>query len=340
LKIGTSNILIYLGLLILAIVTLMFSLGYGSENISWAELVGILKDRISGTPIGDDPNAIIIWEIRFPRILMAFLVGGCLACLGLVRNPLAEPFILGISSGASAGASLFYLGFLPSFLASQLSLPISAFLGALLAISIVFFVAKKNEQIPATRLLLAGIAISSLLGAVTSFVTLASPEGNRIQSLLFWLLGSLSNSSWNELLLPFTAAIVTCFGLTLTGRPLDAMLLGEESAQSLGVNVNVLKKALLFLTAAVTGICVSVSGIIGFVGLIIPHIGRMLVGATHRKLVPFSFAAGSIFLVLADLIARTVLSPQELPIGVVTAICGVPFFLIILRRKEYAFGGV
>ena len=331
---------------LLSIATVALALSVGSESIAFGDILSVIKDKMTGSTVDhSDPTQIIIWDIRFPRVLLAYFVGGSLACLGvamqtLVRNPLAEPFILGISSGASAGASLFYLGFLPPFIASMLSLPFAAFLGALFSIWLVFLVAKKDAVIPATRLLLAGIAISSFLGAITSFVTLATPDGNRIQSLLFWLLGSLSSASWGDLVLPGLASLVTVIGLTTFGRPLDAMLLGEDNARSLGINIGLLKKALLLLTAAVTGICVAASGIIGFVGLIIPHFGRMIVGATHRKLVPFSFFAGALFLVIADLTARSLLSPQELPIGVVTAICGVPFFLYILRKKSYTYGGV
>ncbi len=341
-----KELIVYIVWTCLTALVLGFALSIGSESISSGDLLAVLQDKLFGIPSNVRTSIqTIVWDIRLPRIIMAFCVGGCLACLGiamqtLVRNPLAEPFILGVSSGASAGASLFYLGFLPLSLASQLSLPLAAFIGALAAIVIVFFVAKKDGMIPATRLLLAGIAISSLLGAVTSYATLAAPDGNRIQSLLFWLLGSLSNSSWEDLLLPLSASIVTVVGLTIFGRPLDAMLLGEGQAKSLGVNVSRLKKSLLLLTAAVTGICVAYSGIIGFVGLIIPHLGRMLIGATHRKLVPFCFLVGALFLVAADLIARSALRPQELPIGVITAICGVPFFLFILRRSTYNYGGV
>ncbi len=284
----------------------------------------------------------IVWRIRMPRILMALVVGGGLSVVGvamqtLVRNPLAEPYILGVSSGASAGASLYFLGFLPAFLTQALTLPLAAFLGALLAMWAVFMVARTGPVLSTGRLLLAGVAIGALLASVTSFATFASPNPQKLQTVLFWLLGSFTGARWEALLIPTLASIAGLLILLGMARPMDAMLMGEEPAHSLGVSVERLKRTLIVLTAAVTGMMVAAAGVIGFVGLIIPHSVRAIVGVTHRRVLPFSFMTGALFLLWVDVAARTLLDGQELPIGVLTALCGAPFFLVLLRRTPYGF---
>jgi len=285
----------------------------------------------------------IVWRLRMPRALLALLVGGGLSIIGvamqtLVRNPLAEPYILGISSGATAGASLFYLGFLPPLISRTLSMPIAAFLGGLLSITIVYLVARKATHVSVARLLLAGVAMSALMSSITSFVTFSSPEPDKLRAVLFWLLGSLSGTRWELLPIPAITSgvgLVLMIGLT---RPLDALLIGEEPAHSLGVPVELLKRLLIVLAALVTGTLVATSGAIGFVGLIVPHAVRLTVGVTHRRLVPLSFAVGALFLLWADVAARSILPGQELPVGILTALCGVPFFLALLRTNNYQFG--
>lgn len=284
----------------------------------------------------------IVWRIRMPRILMALVVGGGLSIVGvamqtLVRNPLAEPYILGVSSGASAGASLFFLGFLPAFLTQALTLPLAAFIGALLAMGAVFLVARTGPALSTGRLLLAGVAVGALLASVTSFATFASPNPQKLQTVLFWLLGSFAGARWTALATPTLAALAGLGVLLGLARPMDAMLLGEEPAHSLGVSVERVKRTLIVLTAAVTGLMVAAAGVIGFVGLIIPHSVRALVGVPHRRVLPFSFLLGAIFLLWVDVAARTLLAGQELPIGVLTALCGAPFFLVLLRRTPYGF---
>ena len=291
-------------------------------------------------PGGPDPTArAIVWDLRLPRALLAFSVGGGLAVAGvamqaLVRNPLAEPYLLGVSSGASAGASLFYLGFLPPLLSKALSLPLAAFLGAMGAIAVVFAVARAGGRLSTARLLLAGVAVSSLLAGATAFVTFASPEPNKLRAVLFWLLGSLGGARWATVALPLAAAALGTAVLWVLARPLDALLTGEEPARSLGIPVERLKRWVIALAAAVTGVLVAAAGVIGFVGLIVPHAVRFVVGAGHRRVVPLAFVVGGLFLLGADVGARAVLPGQELPVGVVTAACGVPFFLVLLRRTD------
>ena len=188
------------------------------------------------------------------------------------------------------------------------------------------------------RLLLAGVAMAALMASITSFITFSSPDPDKLRAVLFWLLGSLHNATWTLLPLP---ALVTLFGLLLMlglARPLDAMLMGDEPAHNLGVPVEATKRLLIVLAALVTGALVATSGAIGFVGLIVPHAVRTVVGVTHRRLLPACFLAGALFLLWADLAARALLPSEQLPVGIITALCGVPFFLVLLRRSEYGFG--
>jgi iron complex transport system permease protein len=325
------------------VATVVCALALGSEFVSLGDAWRVLSAGVGIGGPADPTVERIVWSLRMPRVLLALVVGGGLAMVGvamqtLVRNPLAEPYILGISGGASAGAALFYLGFLPPLLSRTLSMPIAAFAGGLLAISLVYMVARKHGSVSITRLLLAGVAVSALMASITAFVTFASPDPQRLRAVLFWLLGSFAGTRWEMLMLP---SIVTFGGLTvlmLLQRPLDALLTGEEAAFNLGVPVEWLKKLLIVIAALVTGVLVSAVGVIGFVGLIVPHAVRFVVGVNHGRLLPVSFAVGAIFMVWADLAARALFPSLELPVGVVTAICGVPFFLVLLRRHEVTVG--
>lgn len=315
----------------------------GSAHMNLAETYRAILLGFTSRPSAVSPVVFdIVWQLRMPRIMLAGIVGGGLSIIGvamqtLVHNPLAEPYILGVSSGASAGASLFYLGFLPPIVSRTLTMPVAAFLGALLAITIVYLVARKGPVLSTARLLLAGVALSALLAAVTTFVTFASPEPQKMRAVLFWLLGSFAGTSWSTVIPPALVTFPGLLFLTAAARPMDAFLLGEGPARSLGISVETLKRLLILLAALVTGALVAASGVIGFVGLIIPHAVRLVSGVSHRRLIPYSFLVGAIFMIWADLAARTVLPSQELPVGVLTAICGVPFFLILLRRDSYSF---
>lgn len=321
-------------------------LAKGSTPLPLMSVILSLKAGLFSLPLdsGVAPNAFdIVWKLRLPRVLLAFFVGGGLSIVGvamqtLVRNPLAEPYILGISSGASAGASLFYLGFLPPVLSLALTLPLAAFAGSLLTMLVVYLVARTGTHVDVTRLLLAGVAMSALMGAISTFATLASPELEKMKTVMFWLLGSFAGARWDMLLLPLLASGLGLAFLLLFAKPLDAMLLGEEAAHHLGLPVERIKSLLIGMATLITGLLVAAAGAIGFVGLIVPHATRSLVGVLHRKLALVAFFAGGIFLVWADLFSRSILQPQELPIGIVTAICGVPFFLYLLRNKPYRFG--
>jgi iron complex transport system permease protein len=333
-----------LGLLILAILPVMgVGMAFGSVSLPFVFTLKTLFSGITGgLPVETDRLAEIVLQIRLPRTLAAFTVGAGLSIIGvamqaLVRNPLAEPYVLGISGGASAGASLFYMGLIPTFIAARIDMPVAAFLGALTAITLVYVVARSGGRLSVSRLLLAGVALAAFMAAISAFVTLASPDANKTRAVLFWLMGSFNGVTWSEL--PIAVSVTLLGGLTLfaLARPLDALLSGEESASSLGVQVESLKKLLIVLSALVTGVLVSISGAIGFVGLIIPHSVRSIMGISHRWVLPGSFVAGGLFMVLADTLSQWALPGQQLPVGIVTAMCGVPFFLMLLRRTDYQF---
>jgi len=336
--------LVGVGLAVGLVVTIGAAVSIGSTATAWTDVYRVLTHHLFGLGAAPDPVVDrIVWQLRLPRAVLACVVGGGLSIIGvsmqtLVRNPLAEPYILGISSGASAGASLFYLGFLPPLLSKAFSMPVAAFAGGLLSISIVYLVARDGRRVSVARLLLAGVAMSALMASITSFVTFSSPEPDKLRAVLFWLLGSLSGARWGVLPFPALATTLGLGTMWVLARPLDAMLVGEEPAQSLGMPVEALKRGLIVLATLVTGALVAVSGAIGFVGLIVPHAVRLLVGVPHRRLVPLSFVGGAIFLCWADLAARTLLPGQELPVGILTALCGVPFFLFLLRQRAYQFG--
>ncbi|MFC6357471.1 putative F420-0 ABC transporter permease subunit [Luethyella okanaganae] len=275
----------------------------------------------------------IVWQLRMPRVLTAALVGAGLALSGAVmqaitRNPLADPYLLGLSSGASMGAVAVLL------LGVGLLLPVAAFLGALLALAGTLLLAGRGGRITPTRTVLAGLAVSSLAGAVTSLVIFWTATGDSYREILSWLLGSLSGSSWLTVGIAAAGFAVAGLPLLLSGRMLDAFAFGDTAATSLGVNVQAARLWMLGGVALLTGAMVSVSGSIGFVGLVLPHTVRLLVGPGHRALLPLSALVGGIFLIGADTIARTAFDPRELPVGIVTALVGAPVFAILLDRKR------
>ncbi|UII55494.1 iron ABC transporter permease [Cytobacillus spongiae] len=285
----------------------------------------------------------IIWDLRFPRILLAVIVGAGLSLCGvaiqaLVRNSLADPYILGVSSGASVGATLVILFGLFSVF-GQFALSVAAFVGSLVSLILVFVLARVRGRLSTTRLLLAGIAVSMILSAVTNFIVISAPREESIKSALHWMLGNLSGAKWEYLTIPTVGIIIGAIYLLVNSRQLNMLLMGDEVAGTLGLDVERFRKGLVVMTSLMTGVIVSISGSIGFVGLMIPHIVRLIVGSDHKRVLPISMLLGAIFLLWCDVLARTIIQPQELPIGIITAICGGPFFIWLLRRGSYSFGG-
>ncbi|UOE96004.1 iron ABC transporter permease [Alkalihalobacillus sp. LMS39] len=345
-RISFSLLLLVLMILLLLSMTFAVMIGPVSIHPLTVWQIPLSKLSIFETAFAQDwtrAQEQIIWEIRFPRVILGVLVGAGLAVVGvtiqaLVRNPLAEPFILGISSGASVGATMVIVFGAFSIFGSY-AVSLAAFLGALLSVFFVFFLAQVQGRISTVRLLLAGIAISMMLSALTNYIVISAPRAEGIRDAMFWMMGSLAAAKWSQLFIPTVTVIVGLAILLCLSRPLNLLLLGEEAASHLGLNSNVFKKILIVLTALLTGVLVALSGAIGFVGLMIPHIVRLLVGSDHRRVLPVSALLGAIFLLWADVVARTIVAPQELPIGIVTAICGGPFFIWLLRRSNYSFGG-
>lgn len=279
----------------------------------------------------------IIFNIRLPRIWQGAVVGAALALAGvtfqgLLRNPLADPFILGVSSGAALGASLAIILRLGAGLVGNLVIPVSAFTGALITVVVVYLLAQIGGRLRVETLLLSGVVVSSFLSSLV--LLLMSLFHKKTLDVMFWLMGNLSSSNISLLKSVTIFLAVGILVIYLFSRDLNAFALGEESARHLGVEVEMVKKMLFMASSLVTGVAVSVSGLIGFVGLMIPHMVRMLVGPDHRILIPSSTIAGAIFLIIADTIARTVIAPSELPVGIVTAIFGAPFFVYLLRKSR------
>jgi iron complex transport system permease protein len=280
-----------------------------------------------------DTHATIVMKIRLPRIVLGAVVGFALASAGVVmqgffRNPMADPSIIGVSSGAAAGAVFSIV--VPFALPFGLQLQGAAFLGALVTAFAVYLIATEGGRTPVATLLLAGVAVQTLLGAVTSFMLLHS--GESLRQVVYWLMGHLDSTAWSEVLTVAALVPVLFVVLLAHARDLNVLLLGEEDAHSLGIEVARTKKLLLAVASVVTAAAVSVTGVIGFVGLIVPHILRLVVGPDHRILLPTSALAGASFLVATDTIARA--GTAELPVGIVTAAIGAPFFLYLLRRQE------
>ncbi len=331
-----------IGMLVLLLVAITIATSIGSVSIPLSTTFSILVDKlpfVNITPTWQNAIETIVIDIRLPRVILAGLVGAALAVAGatyqgLFRNPLADPYLIGVAQGASLGAVIGFL--LPAGLsiAGFGLIPLLAFAGALLATVIVYLLARVGKTLPVTTLILSGVALSALLSSIVSYLIITS--GDKMHGIIFWLMGSFSLSQWSEItvVLPYVAAGTAV--IIVFARMLNVMQLDEEQAQQLGVNVERLKIILLAAATLITAASVSFVGTIGFVGIIIPHAVRLIWGADHRYLLPLAVLTGAIFMILTDLLARTVLAPSEIPIGVITAICGAPFFLYLLRRRKKA----
>ncbi|WP_319530421.1 iron ABC transporter permease [uncultured Cohaesibacter sp.] len=317
----------------------------GSVHIPATTAVKILANALLGdgviAPDWRHAHEVIVIQSRVPRVILAAIVGGSLGATGMtiqaiVRNPLAGPSILGVSSGAATGAVIVMRWGLIGF--GVFTLHISAFLGGLITLAIVFWVARTGGQITPTRLVLAGVAMSAILSALTSLIVLTSPDPQLASRVLFWTLGGFGTAQWKLLPLPTITLFIGLIIMLLQARRLNLLLAGDESAIALGLDVARFRKLMFLLTAALTGIMVSLAGVISFVGLVMPHIVRFLVGADHRRSLIAVTLLGASFTVAADLLARTIISPLELPVGIVTSLVGGPFFIWLLRRDARSQG--
>lgn len=323
------------------ILAAMAAIAIGSVSLSLREILQALASRIIPADV-DTAVVSIIWQIRLPRVLTAVVVGGALGTAGavfqgLLRNPMADPYIIGTSGGAALGATIALMVPIQVTFLGFTFVSIAAFAGALGAVLLVYNVARVGPRTPVTTLLLTGFALSSILAAVMSFLMFIS--NNALRRIVLWTMGGLAGASWPQLQVVIPAILLALAVTYAFSADLNAFLLGDEQAASLGINVERRKLALLGLGSWLTAAAVSVSGLIGFVGLVVPHVVRLLLGPDHRLLLPASTLVGGIFLVVADLAARSLMSPAELPVGIITALVGGPFFIYLLRRtrREYSF---
>ncbi len=324
-------------LLILLPVVALFSLTVGTVSISWLEALGAIFGNASSAQIDT-----ILFDIRLPRILLAIFVGAVLASTGAVmqglfRNPLADPSLIGVSSGASVGASIMIVtagGAIQGGALVGLSLvSIGAFVGGFLATLLVYRLASSGMGTSVTTMLLAGIAIGALAGALNSLLSYFS-DNDMLRQISLWQMGNLSGASWLKVSIMGVVAVLLMSLFPRDSKALNALLLGESEARHLGINVQWVKRRLIALTALGVGVSLAVAGLVGFVGLIMPHIIRLMIGPDHRWLIPASGLAGAVLLVIADSLARVVVIPAELPTGILTAILGAPFFVILLMQQR------
>ncbi|SKC38270.1 FecCD family ABC transporter permease [Maledivibacter halophilus] len=302
--------------------------------------IPFIKNKISLEGISSS-HVVIINKIRFPRIILSALIGMALAGSGVIfqgifKNPMAEPYVLGISSGAAFGATLAIVLGIQSTILGMGAISIMAFLGAVTTTFIVYNVARIGNKTPVVTLLLAGIALSFLLSSLISLFMTFNRE--QVEKIVFWTMGSVSSASWKHVIISSPIILLGSIVFIIFSRDLNVMLLGEDSAKNLGVEVEKLKKILLIIASIVTASAVAVSGIIGFVGLVIPHIVRLIVGPDHRVLIPFTLISGALFMIITDTLARVLIPPVEIPVGVITSLFGAPFFIYLLcknKKKNY-----
>lgn len=330
-------------LLLLLLLSVIASASVGSASITMKDSLKLLFSKIpfiGGFIDVTDLNAVyetIVWKVRLPRILLASLVGGGLAAVGctfqaIFRNSLADPHILGVSSGAALGATLSILSEITLNVFGIGVTSIFAFFGAIIAVFIVYQIGGLGGKMVISHLLLTGTAISTMLSAMISLLMIYNRE--QLEKVYLWTLGSFTASNWSKVTFLFVVSVITVIILFIFCRELNVMLTGDEIAESLGIDIVKLKKLLIIVAATLVATSVSVSGTIGFVGLIIPHCMRILVGSDHRRLLPVSYLGGAIFMIVCDTIARTIAQPTEIPVGVITAVFGAPYFIFLLYRSS------
>ncbi|MGC9026017.1 MAG: FecCD family ABC transporter permease [bacterium] len=326
--------LLWFSLVLCLVIVFLFNIAVGPVNIP---ISNIVKAFITSS---NNVDSTIILSIRLPVAIAGIIVGAGLGVSGaifqaILRNPLADPYILGISAGAALGASI-----AQALLFSSIPVSLSAFIGAIAAAIMVYLLSLSSGSSSPLYLILAGVAISALLGSIMSFVMLMSNAMQiRIYSVMLWIMGGVKETGWHELMFTSVVFIVLIFFAIFTAPYLDILSFGDEKASSLGVSVEKTRLVSIMIAALLAGIAVYLSGLVGFVGLVIPHITRLIIGPSHKRLITVSIFVGAIFLLISNLIARTVLSPVDVPVGVITSIIGAPFFLYLLLRayRGYRF---
>lgn len=329
-------------LILLFISSIILGISFGAVDIPPYDVYRVFLYKVFGIKIGNLDEILnstlfdIIWGVRMPRVLLGAFVGMALAMVGVImqatiQNPLGDPYILGLSSGASLGATFSILiGF--SGVLSSFGAPLGAFLGALIASIFVYFLARIGGRITPFKMILAGMVISSICSSLTSLIIFLSKDNEGIRTVNFWMMGSLAGAEWSNIVLPIAISVIPLIYFFTQYRNLNLMVLGDETSITLGLNIEKHRKIYMILSSLITGVIVSVCGTIGFVGIMIPHIVRLIFGTDHKTLLPFSALVGAIFLIWADVIARCAITNMELPIGIITSVIGAPFLLWLMVK--------
>lgn len=324
-------------------IVLILSVAVGSVFISPAEIARLFQARLFGnwmTELNQSPSAIILFDLRIPRSLLVALTGAALSgsgasYQGLFRNPLADPFLIGVASGAGLGAIIAMSINFPYSLIGYLAVPVGAFSGAMLTVLVVYQLARVRRTVPTTNLILAGVATSSFTTALTSFLMLNTSD--QLHRAVAWLMGGSTMSGWQPVIAVFPYIALGLGVLVTMGHALNVLQFGDDQAQQLGLAVRRTRRIVVVAASLATAAAVSFAGIIGFIGLIVPHIVRLVWGENYRRLIPLSIINGASLLLAADILARIVMAPQEIPLGIITAVIGAPFFLWILRRAKQEY---
>ncbi|MPQ43996.1 iron chelate uptake ABC transporter family permease subunit [Clostridium tarantellae] len=329
--------------------SMILAVTFGAAKLSAYDVYRIIIYKIFHISIGDIDGLInstaydIVWLIRFPRVLLGAIVGMSLAVIGVVmqatvQNPLADPYILGLSSGASLGATFAILIGFNGILAGM-GITFGAFMGALISSIVVFLLSNLGGRITSNKLILSGMIVSSICSSFTSFIIYMVDNAEKMKSVSFWLMGSLVSASWDNIKVPCIIVLIVIIYFFFQFRVLNTMLLGDNTGITLGIDITKYRKIYMIICSLVTGILVSICGTIGFVGLIIPHIVRMIVGADHKKLIPITALVGAIFLIWTDVFSRTIMNNVEIPIGILTSMLGAPCLMWLMINKAYKTGG-
>ena len=341
---------IYIGASVILLIILLLSIGFavtmGSVDISIKEVYEVILYKlfnIGDSSIGIGAVADVVWLIRMPRIVLAIAVGAGLSVVGIimqaiVKNPLADPYILGVSSGASLGATLAVVLGIGSVFGSN-SLGIMGFVGAFGVSILVLIISNMGGRSNSIKLLLSGMALSSVCSSFSSFLVYISDDSQKLKTITFWLMGSLAGAKWNEIVFILPIIILGIVFFTTQYRILNLMLFGDEVSITLGTDLHKFRIIYLLITSLMIGLLVYVSGMIGFIGLIIPHIVRIIFGTDHKKAIPIAALLGAIILIWADVISRILIKGTEIPIGIVISIIGAPLFVWLMIKKNYGFGG-
>lgn len=328
-------------LAIIAGLSAMLCLQLGTQYIGMGHIISLVSSLVFSRPVDDqmvDTAGVILFQVRLPRVVLGFLVGSCLASVGvalqaLLRNPLADPYVLGVSSGAALGVAVAVLFGIGTTVLALSLLPVCGFVGGLVALAVMYRMAVTHDRLPTHSVLLTGVILNAIFSALIMFIT-SIMEPNRSFGMMAWLMGSLTAPAYSVLVALAAYLLIGLVLLFKQVRVLNILALGEEPARSLGIDTERVKRFIFLLSALMTGAVVSFSGMIGFIGMIVPHAVRLVVGADHRLLLPASALAGGTFLMVADTVARTAFVPSEVPVGVITALAGGPFFVYLLVWRK------